>query len=132
MPPKTAGGKGKLESLGLNATVFEQLMSVIEDRKANPPERSYTTKLFQGGVDAIGAKIVEEAAEVVEAAGEGDSVEARDHLTHEAADLIYHLFVMLGHREIPLSAVTEKLGSRFGISGLDEKAARNSAGSDDC
>lgn len=131
LPPKTADGKGKLESLDLSATVFEQLMSVIEDRKANPPERSYTTKLFQGGVDAIGAKIIEEAIEVVEAATEGDSAEARDHLVHEAADLIYHLFVMLGHRDISLSAVEEKLAVRFGMSGLDEKAARgNVQGSD--
>ena len=107
-----------------SGSVLAQLMAIIEDRKANPPERSYTTKLFQGGVPKIGKKIMEEAAEVGEAAGEeGD--EGRNHLVYEAGDLIYHLFVMLGHREIPLTEVESELARRFGISGLDEKAARS-------
>jgi phosphoribosyl-ATP pyrophosphohydrolase len=98
-------------------------MAVIEDRKVNPPAKSYTTKLFAGGVDAIGAKIVEEAAEVVEAARL--TTENREQeLRHEAADLIYHLFVMLGHCGVPLSGVEQELARRFGISGIDEKAAR--------
>lgn len=98
-------------------------MAVIEDRKANPPPKSYTTSLFNGGVEKIGGKILEEAKEVVEAAGE-PGAEGRAHLIYEAADLIYHLFVMLGHREITLSEVEAELGRRFGISGIDEKAAR--------
>ncbi|HKD35752.1 MAG TPA: phosphoribosyl-ATP diphosphatase [Pirellulales bacterium] len=103
--------------------IFARLMAVIEDRKSNPPAKSYTTTLFAGGVAKIGEKIVEEAAEVVEAAGEpGD--EGREHLIYEAADLIYHLFVMLGHREIKLEEVEAELARRFGLSGLDEKAAR--------
>ncbi|WP_261341592.1 phosphoribosyl-ATP diphosphatase [Bremerella cremea] len=103
--------------------VLAALMAVIEDRRANPPEKSYTTKLFKGGVPKIGEKIMEEAAEVVEAAGEeGD--EGRQHLIYEAGDLIYHLFVMLGHREIPLSEVEAELARRFGVSGIDEKASR--------
>lgn len=104
-------------------TVLAQLMAVIEDRKRTLPEKSYTTKLFAGGVPKIGEKIVEEAAEVVEAAGApGD--EGRAHLIREAADLIYHLFVMLGHREVRLTEVEAELARRFGISGLDEKASR--------
>jgi phosphoribosyl-ATP pyrophosphohydrolase len=106
-----------------NGSVFRRLMSVIEDRKRKPPERSYTTSLFAGGVAKIGAKIAEEAGEVVEAAGE-PGPEGRQHLVHEAADLIYHLFVMLGHRDILLTEVEAELARRFGISGLDEKAAR--------
>lgn len=106
-------------------SVLCRLMEVIEDRRANPPERSYTTSLFQGGVEKIGAKIMEEAAEVVEAAGEPGR-EGREHLVYEAADLIYHLFVMLGHKEISLVEVEAELARRFGISGLDEKAARKS------
>jgi phosphoribosyl-ATP pyrophosphohydrolase len=98
-------------------------MAVIEDRKRNPPPKSYTTSLFQGGVAKIGGKIMEEAAEVVEAAGEpGD--EGRGHLIYESADLIYHLFVLLGYKDIPLAELEAELGRRFGISGLDEKAAR--------
>ena len=109
----------------MERTIFQQLMEVIEDRRANPPERSYTTKLFQGGVQKIGGKILEEAQEVVEAAGEADE-SGRQHLIREAADLIYHLFVMLGHRDVRLSEVEAELARRFGISGLDEKAARQS------
>lgn len=108
-----------------SSSILAQLMAVIEDRKANPPEKSYTTRLFAGGVEIIGEKIREEAAEVVEAAAEpGDA--GRTHTIAEAADLIYHLFVLLGYRDIRLEEVEAELARRFGISGLDEKAARNS------
>ena len=113
-----------------SAKVLAELMAVIEDRKANPPARSYTTSLFAAGVEKIGGKILEEAQEVVEAAQECDQAKTqvgRDHLIHEAADLIYHLFVMLGHQDISLDDVCEKLAERFGVSGLDEKAARRAA-----
>lgn len=103
--------------------ILARLMAVIEDRKANPPPKSYTTSLFNGGVEKIGGKILEEAREVVEAASEpGDA--GRQHLIYEAADVIYHLFVMLGYREIKLPEVEAELARRFGISGIDEKAAR--------
>jgi len=105
------------------ASIFQQLMAVIEDRKTNPPARSYTTSLFQGGLGKIGSKVVEEAAEAVEAAGESGE-NGRSHLVHEAADVIYHLFVLLGYRDIPLSDLEAELAKRFGTSGLDEKASR--------
>jgi phosphoribosyl-ATP pyrophosphohydrolase len=98
-------------------------MAVIEDRRKNPPAKSYTTSLFAGGVSKIGEKIVEEAAEVVEAAGEPGPT-GRQHLVYESADLIYHLFVLLGFHGIPLTEVEQELARRFGISGIDEKAAR--------
>ena len=94
------------------------------DRKANPPARSYTTSLYAAGVERIGGKILEEAQEVVDAASAPESAAARDHLTHEVADLIYHLFVMLGYRGVTLEDVGAELNKRFGTSGLDEKAAR--------
>jgi phosphoribosyl-ATP pyrophosphohydrolase len=106
-------------------TILSRLMAIIEDRKANPPPKSYTTTLFAGGVAKIGEKITEEAAEVVGAANESGD-EGRKHLIHEAADLVYHLFVMLGYRDIKLLEVEAELARRFGISGLDEKAARAS------
>jgi len=106
-----------------HANVLHQLMSVIEDRKANPPEKSYTTQLFRGGVDKIGAKIEEEAREVVAAAGEAGE-DGRQHLIYEAGDLLYHLFVMLGHRNVRLDEVEVELARRFDMSGLDEKASR--------
>jgi len=107
-------------------SVLHSLMAIIEDRKRNPPARSYTTTLFQGGVDRIGAKITEEAAELIEAARES-SPEARAHLVHEAADLIYHVLVLLGYREVTLAEVEAELARRQGISGLDEKESRGTA-----
>lgn len=104
-------------------SVLARLMAVIEDRRKNPPERSYTTTLFAGGVEKIGRKISEEAAEVIEAAGESGQ-DAHGHLIHEAADLIYHLFVMLAQRDVSLAEVENELARRFGISGLDEKESR--------
>ena len=98
-------------------------MAVIKDRKRNPPPKSYTTSLFQGGVTKIGGKIMEEAAEVVAAAGEPGEA-GRGHLIYEAADLISHLFVLLGHKDITLAELETELTRRFGISGLDEKASR--------
>lgn len=108
-----------------NDPVLQQLMQVIESRFRDRPEGSYTTKLFGGGVPAIGAKVTEEADEVVEAAGEPGE-DGRQHLIREASDLVYHLFVMLAYREVTLSEVEQELARRFGISGLDEKASRDS------
>lgn len=103
--------------------VLDQLLTTILDRKANPSETSYTTKLLTGGVEKIGRKITEEAAEVVEAAGETGEP-GRAHFVYECADLLYHLFVMLAHRDVPLAEVETELARRFGMSGLAEKAAR--------
>jgi phosphoribosyl-ATP pyrophosphohydrolase len=105
------------------SSIFARLMAVIEDRRDHPPEKSYTTTLLAGGVNKIGRKIREEADEVVAAAGEpGDP--GRDHTGREAADLIYHLFVLLAHRGIRLADLEAELERRFGTSGLDEKASR--------
>jgi phosphoribosyl-ATP pyrophosphohydrolase len=106
-------------------STFHQLMQVIEDRKVNPTERSYTTQLFEGGTGTIGAKIIEEASEVVEAAHEADQDPShRSDLIHEACDLVYHLLVMLAYHDVKLSEIETELTRRFGTSGLDEKAAR--------
>lgn len=106
-----------------SSQVLAALMAVIEDRKRNPPAKpSYTSSLFDGGVEKIGAKILEEAAEVVEAAGRHQT--GTTDLVHEAADLLYHLFVMLGYCNVALSEVEAKLASRFGLGGLEEKASR--------
>jgi phosphoribosyl-ATP pyrophosphohydrolase len=104
-------------------TVLFRLMELIEARRAALPEGSYTTRLLTGGVEKIGAKIVEEAAEVVEAAGEPGTA-GQTHLVREAADLLYHLLVMLAQREVTLDQVEAELARREGISGLEEKASR--------
>ena len=102
---------------------LDALEQTIAARAARPSEKSYTSQLLAGGIDRIGAKIVEEAAELVEAAGEpGDA--GREHLVREAADLVYHLLVLLRHGNCSLSDVEAELERRFGVSGLEEKAAR--------
>ena len=106
--------------------VLHELMAVIADRKRNLPENSYTTRLFQGGVAKIGSKLLEEAREVVEAAGEPGEA-GRKHLIYEAGDVLYHLFVLLAHGDVGLHEVEAELGRRFGVSGLDEKAARKTS-----
>ena len=105
------------------ASVLNQLMSVLEERKVNPPPNSYTARLYAGGDAKIGAKILEEAHEIIEAAGESGD-QGRRHIIYEASDIIYHLLVLLAHHEIKLEEVEVEIARRFGQSGLDEKAAR--------
>jgi phosphoribosyl-ATP pyrophosphohydrolase len=104
-------------------SIVHELMAVIADRRANPPARSYVATLSKGGIAKIGPKITEEAQEVVEAAGEPGE-EGRVHLVREVADLLFHTLVLLGEREIAWAEIEAELGRRFGVSGIDEKAAR--------
>ena len=99
-------------------------METIEGRKKNPSSKSYTTRLLEGGVDTIGAKILEEAGELVEAARE-EGEAGRTHLVHEAADLAYLMLVLLGYCVLTLGDVEAELARRFGPSGLQEKASRS-------
>lgn len=112
----------------MDRSIVPALMDVIDQRKRNPPaERSYVVSLLQGGVPKIGAKIVEEASEVVEAAGEpGDA--GREHLVREVADLLFHTLVLIGHRDIAWGEIESELGRRFGISGIEEKESRGKSG----
>lgn len=105
---------------------IDQLEATIEARKAaGDDSSSYTAKLLAGGVEKIGKKVIEEAAEVVEAAGEsGDA--GRQHTIAEAGDVLYHLMVLMAARNISLSDVESELARRFGMSGLEEKASRES------
>lgn len=104
-----------------NNEILTALYEVVQDRKINPPEKSYMVKLLDGGVDKIASKITEEAAEFIEAAGENDD----DHTVYEAADLLFHTIVMLGYKNIEPALVLQELGRRFGISGITEKESRN-------
>jgi phosphoribosyl-ATP pyrophosphohydrolase len=105
-------------------SILRDLEAVIADRKGRPEdEKSYTASLLRGGLPKIGAKVMEEAQEVVEAAAE-TGPEGRAHLAHEVADLIFHTLVLIGSVDLPWSDVEGELERRFGISGIAEKAAR--------
>ncbi len=105
-------------------SILPKLMAVIAARKANhSTDRSYVKSLLAGGVAKIGGKIVEEAAEVVEAAGE-PGPEGQAHLVHEVADLVFHTLVLLGHNDVPWEDVEAELARRFGVGGITEKESR--------
>jgi phosphoribosyl-ATP pyrophosphohydrolase len=98
-------------------------MNEVHRRAAHMPEGSYTTKLIRGGVSAMGAKISEEAAEVIDAAQRSTPPD-NQHLIYEACDLIYHLWVLLGSRNVTVDDLRHELSRREGTSGLEEKRQR--------
>jgi phosphoribosyl-ATP pyrophosphohydrolase len=100
-----------------------KLERTIHARAKKPNAKSYTSQLLAGGVPKIGAKIVEEAAELVEAAGETGAA-GEEHFIREMGDVFYHLLVMLCLKNRNLFDVEAELARRFGVSGLEEKAAR--------
>jgi len=100
--------------------VLEQLESTILARRAADPGSSYVAKLFAKGMPKIAQKLGEEVVETVIAAVGGD----RNGVVYEAADLLFHLTVLLAAAGIPLSEVMAELERREGVSGLAEHAAR--------
>jgi phosphoribosyl-AMP cyclohydrolase / phosphoribosyl-ATP pyrophosphohydrolase len=90
--------------------VLARLGAVIATRQAELPEGSYTSYLFREGIDKIGKKIGEEAAEVIIAAKNGDPAP----LAAEAADLLYHLLVLVRAAGVPLETVWDVLNARHG------------------
>lgn len=88
--------------------ILDDLFAIIADRRANPPEDSYTARLFAAGEDEILKKVGEEAMEVL-LAGKGQSDE---RLLSEAADLVYHLLVLLAYRGLTLDDVRRELAQR--------------------
>jgi phosphoribosyl-ATP pyrophosphohydrolase len=99
---------------------LDHLESTIVGRRAADPATSYVAKLFSKGMPKIAQKLGEEAVETVIAAVAGD----REGVIGEAADLLFHLTVLLAAADIPLSAVMAELERREGVSGLVEHAAR--------
>ncbi|MEL6503073.1 MAG: phosphoribosyl-ATP diphosphatase [Pseudomonadota bacterium] len=99
---------------------LQDLEAIIADRAASGDDTSWTVKLMGKGVNKAAEKLGEEAVETVIAAIAEDD----DALKGEAADLLYHLLVVLKMREIALEEVLSVLASRTGQSGLAEKASR--------
>jgi len=99
---------------------LDDLYATIAARRGADPDTSWTAKLFAKGPEKCAEKFGEEAIEAIIEAVKGDT----DGLTGEAADVLYHLLVMLAARDVPLSDVMEELARRQGTSGIAEKAAR--------
>lgn len=100
---------------------LDDLARIIAARAKADPEESWTARLLAQGPEKVAEKFGEEAIEALIEAVKGD----RDRLTEEAADVLFHLLVMLESREVPLSSVMSVLAQRQGQSGLAEKAARD-------
>jgi phosphoribosyl-ATP pyrophosphohydrolase len=90
--------------------ILQRLYQVVQDRKSNPQEGSYTCYLFNQGLDKICKKVGEESAETIIAAKNGIQGET----VGEISDLIYHLMVLMVHQDIPLDAVLAELDRRSG------------------
>jgi len=90
--------------------IVAELFAVIEDRKRELPEDSYTASLFahEKGENAVLEKLGEETTELVLAAKDDD----HEEIVHESADIVYHLLVLLAMKDLPLSALREELASR--------------------
>jgi phosphoribosyl-ATP pyrophosphohydrolase len=97
-----------------------RLETTIAARRSAAPDESYVAQLRARGLPVIARKLGEEAIEAVIAALSGSNEE----LTKEAADVLFHLMVLLAEKDVPLAEVLAELDRREGTSGLAEKAAR--------
>ena len=88
--------------------MLNKLFEIIEDRKYNPVDGSYTNRLLNSGYEKTAQKVGEEAVEVIIAAGK----QGRQRTIEESADLIYHLFVLLVQQGISLADIDEELEKR--------------------
>ncbi len=107
---------------GDDAEILTRLAQTLNARKGADPKLSYTAKLFAAGEDTILKKIAEEAAETLLASKDGD----RFHVVREVADLWFHCLVLLAYHNIGPNEVLSELARREGLSGIEEKKARES------
>ncbi|ETA50509.1 phosphoribosyl-ATP diphosphatase [Ponticoccus alexandrii] len=99
---------------------LEDLEAIVASRAKASPDESWTAKLLAKGPEKCAEKFGEEAVEAIIEAVKGDS----DKLASEAADVLFHLLVMLHARDVSVAQVMEVLAARQSQSGLAEKAAR--------
>jgi len=103
------------------ANVLTRLARTIESRKGADEKNSYAAKLFARGPEKCAEKFGEEAVEAIIEAAKGD----QKKLTEEAADVLFHMLVMLASRDVKLEDVYSELERREGTSGIVEKQSRN-------
>ena len=99
---------------------LDQLNDRVAKRASASPDESYTAKLLRDGIDRCARKFGEEAVELIVSAVSRDKA----GLTGEAADVLYHLLVLLKSADISLGEVMAELERRTGQTGLEEKASR--------
>lgn len=110
-----------------NSDILEQLTQLLAERKASgDSESSYVAQLHSKGLNKILEKVGEECTETILAAKDASQNGNKTDVIYETADLWFHTMVMLSHLDIDSQSVLEELGRRFGLSGLEEKAARKS------
>jgi phosphoribosyl-ATP pyrophosphohydrolase len=100
---------------------LDRLEAVIRERRTGDPDASYVARLTAEGRAKIAQKLGEEAVETVIAAIQDDKAA----LTGEAADLLFHLLVLLADTGVSLDDIRAELARREGVSGLEEKARRD-------
>jgi len=103
---------------------LSKLADIIEQRKAADPESSYVAQLMHRGLNKILEKVGEEAVETILAARDVEQGAAKEKLLNETADLWFHTLVMLSQMGLKPEQVLAVLEGRFGVGGLEEKAAR--------
>jgi phosphoribosyl-AMP cyclohydrolase / phosphoribosyl-ATP pyrophosphohydrolase len=94
--------------------LLQNLFKLIQERKDQRPEGSYTSYLFNSGLDKILKKVGEESAETIIAAKNADLEDGRTQLTSEISDLLYHLLVLMVEREVSLQDILNELNNRAG------------------
>jgi phosphoribosyl-ATP pyrophosphohydrolase len=104
----------------MTADTLSRLASTIKDRRGSDADTSYTKQLLDAGAEKCARKFGEEAIEAVIAGVSGTPAE----LTAEAADVLFHLLVLLEARDVTFADVAKVLEGRMGTSGHDEKARR--------
>jgi phosphoribosyl-ATP pyrophosphohydrolase len=104
----------------MSENILARLAATIHARRSQVASSSYTRRLLDGGPQRCAKKLGEEAVETIIAAVGADTRALAD----EAADLLYHLLVVLESRQVAFTDVLAVLETRFGVSGLEEKAAR--------
>lgn len=100
--------------------ILTKLDKLLEKRKQEQSDLSYTASLFTDSPDKVLQKIGEETAEVIIASKSGNNKE----ITHEITDLLFHLMVLLKYHGLAIDDIYKELQQRFGKSGLEEKRQR--------
>ena len=109
----------------MNDSVLRQLSAVLEARKQASADESYVASLYAKGLNKILEKVGEESIETILAARDAEQSGNCEKLIYETADLWFHSLVMLSHLGADASAVLAELERRFDLSGLEEKAQRD-------